>query len=63
MLASIKSDAAANSAGMRRRSEHGQPGKKLLDYITSDSKPRASTAHTNTVTIKATATKGKAHVS
>jgi hypothetical protein len=33
----------------------------LLNNITGDSKPRAATAHTNTVTIKATATKGKAH--
>jgi len=34
---------------------------KLLNCITVDSKPRTSTAHTNTVTIKATTTKGKPH--
>jgi hypothetical protein len=36
--------------------------KELLDCITGDDKPRPPTAHTNTMTIKATATKGKAHV-
>jgi hypothetical protein len=36
--------------------------KELLDCITGDGKPRASTAHANTVTIKATATKRKTHV-
>jgi hypothetical protein len=46
----------------------GAPGvvlslvKELLDCITGDGKPRVSTAHANTVTIKATATKRKTHV-
>src|ERR1700730_187312 len=39
----------------------GAKKSKLLNCITVNSKPGASTAHTNTVTIKATTTKGKAH--
>lgn len=38
------------------------PNRDLLDYIIGDGEPRASAAHTNTVTKKATAAKGKAHV-
>jgi hypothetical protein len=35
---------------------------KLLDYITGDGKPRASTAYRYAVAVKATAAKRKAHV-
>ena len=47
---------------LQLKSTVSRPNRKLLDCITGDGKFRASTTYTNTVTIKATTTKGKAHV-